>query len=853
MADELSFQELMQRVRRGDEAAAAELLRHYEPSLRRVVHVRLVSAGVDGRVLLWNLDQLEAEPRELLKGRPVVYCVAFHPKGQRLAIACGDRRVRVIDVATGKLLQNLLLHISDPVHPEVFSVAYSPDGRYLASAGRDGWVHLLEAESGRELRRFQHGGDARRVAFSPDGRWLASGAFDGTIKMLDLTQMAADPVHHNLRGGIFLDLAFSPDSFHLACSTRMGGVIVVSPETGKYQFEVREDLGVLCLAFGPDSERLATAGETLRVKVWDVTGTGEPRHFDGHDGAIYSLAIHPHQQPQPQVAVAGAYNTGFGYEGTTVRLFDLMQQRFVREFSGHTKGLTSVAFRPDGRQLATASVDRTARLWGVATGKQQGLALKHGGPVTAVAYNPDGATLATSCADGQLRLWNVAQGQLLRTFAGHDQGINAVAFDPTGRYLASGGMDKTLRVWDVATGRALHEYHHARVVSSVVFSWDGRHLASADVGQTLRLWHVADDGALTPAHNPVQLRHSVTAESDQLAVLRGSRQRVTSLAFSPDDHRLASVSPDHPVQIWDVTSGHEVLTLADTPEMPLCVAFSPDGRYLVLGAAEGRVEVWDTDVLDSKTRAEAAAARAPAWHLEQAQNAINDKAQFATIFHANRKIVAELRALEGYTQRARAHAELGHWEEARADYTRALWLRPELSWFWHRVAITYLGAGDRAGHHDACARMLRQCAGDPEAAMSCLYACAPDPEAGGNPAQLLDLARAFVKAQGSNGFSLRTYGAALYRAGRYQQTIQAFEAARKANFAPEAWDWLFLAMAHHDLGHDVEARKAFDEAERQIAAAGHMRTRGTKWGGWFMEVEAATLRREAETRLRGKR
>jgi tetratricopeptide (TPR) repeat protein len=524
-----------------------------------------------------------------------------------------------------------------------------------------------------------------------------------------------------------------------------------------------------------------------------------------------------------------------------------------------------VVFRPDGRQLATASADGTALLWdALARSRQEAITkpqhrLKHGGKVTGVAYSPTGKTLATSCADGRLRLWDVADGRLLRTFSGHSEGVNSVAFAPCGRYLVSAGADRTVRVWEAATGRALGAYRrHDRAVGAAVFNRDpdSPRLASADVGQTVWLWHLSAAGELTPDREPIRLdQPRRRASTKELAVLGGSRRAITSLAFSPDGRRLASVSPDRPVQLWDVATGREVLMLTDTLYRPACVAFAPDGRRLVLTTAEGWVAIWDSQFLEPTGRAQAAAERALGWHWNQVLGANRDQAWFAVKFHADRGIAAGARDLNWYIYRAWAHAELGHWGEACADYAQSVRRSPDASWLWYRYVIAHLGAADQAGYHAACARMLQQFQGNLDAGLDCLYACLPDPKAAGNPVRLVALGETAVKAEAradrrSQGVALRAYGAALYRAGRYGEAVKALEEAGKS-FPRRAWDWLFLAMARQHLGDHARAREAFAKAVKEIAAAGDNRAKESGWYNWLERVEVLALHREAKTLLGG--
>jgi WD40 repeat protein/tRNA A-37 threonylcarbamoyl transferase component Bud32 len=262
------------------------------------------------------------------------------------------------------------------------------------------------------------------------------------------------------------------------------------------------------------------------------------------------------------------------------------------DLKGHVNQLTQVAFSPDGTRLASASLDRTVRVWDLGTSRSP---LKLGGhllPVRAVAFSPDARIVASAGADGLVFLWDANTGKRLRALAAdgpgspaHKQGANGIAFSPDGTHLASAGQDETVRVWDVATGKLLNTFKgHRYGVLGVAFSPNGRRLASAGEDHTVRLW-------------------DLDAPSDGLE-LRGHTFWVTSVAFSPDGKQLASGSWDRTVRLWDLTGRRPPQVLPGTQRPVRSVAFSADDRYLAAADSEGMVRVWDrANDLEARTLA----------------------------------------------------------------------------------------------------------------------------------------------------------------------------------------------------------------------------------------------------------
>jgi eukaryotic-like serine/threonine-protein kinase len=257
-----------------------------------------------------------------------------------------------------------------------------------------------------------------------------------------------------------------------------------------------------------------------------------------------------------------------------VDLWEAKTGRHLSALRGHTDAVTALAFRPDGRHVASASRDGTIKVWDADSGREVRTLRGHRDAVLGVAYSPDGRLVASSAADGIVKTWDAASGEAIRTLEGSRESVWCVAFDPEGRRLAAGGGDKMVRIWDLAkTGDpGLVLRGHAGLVRNVAFSGDGRLLATAGYDGTARLWDAAT--------------------GQEALTFRGHAGYVTSAAFSPDGLRVASASVDRTVKVWSAGTGEELLTLNGHAASVWSVRFSPDGRHLASASMDGTIKLW---------------------------------------------------------------------------------------------------------------------------------------------------------------------------------------------------------------------------------------------------------------------
>ena len=241
--------------------------------------------------------------------------------------------------------------------------------------------------------------------------------------------------------------------------------------------------------------------------------------------------------------------------------------------SGHTGKVLSVDFSPDGKLLATGSVDNTLRLWQVKQGQLLRTMQGHPFPVMVVAFSPDGATLATGSSDGLIRTWTISNGLLQRTLQGHGGSILDLDYSPDGKYLASSGDDFTVRLWNAKLGRLLRTVDEAMAqVTSLAFSPDGNYLAWAEADGSLRLWQISDGAWGNGLH--------------------GLAQPATSLALSPDGTLLVSGYRDGQMQLWSLPDSGLLETLSAHNSAITGLAFSQGGQWLASSSADSVIRLW---------------------------------------------------------------------------------------------------------------------------------------------------------------------------------------------------------------------------------------------------------------------
>jgi len=522
----------------------------------------------------------------------------------------------------------------------VGAVATSRDGRLLAVQTDGHKVTLWDLTTKRPMTELQGLGWIRAMTLSPSGGVLAVSRSEETkpptVEFWDLhtgklTRSLSPPA-------TVLSLAFSPDGKLLAMLDDQGTAEVSEWESNRRITNLtaapfrRGGTGVV--VFSPDGNRLAVGADYGWLQVVNLRSaavrTIETQTIDGVSALAFS--------PDSHLLAAG-----FAYTSGTVGLWDSDSGEPRGQLTNATAYVQRLAFTPDGRRLAAASVDGTIRIWNVAERTEVGRLRGHPAEGWALAFQADGQTLVSGCGQGSACVWDLTA--LNKTYTHTKLTISewmtpnvpgqnftpgaldpkivqrlGLEFTPDSQSFITTDPEGTLGLWDAHT---IQQTEPLPALGSncwgVALSPDGHWLAVGDAAGKVHIWdwktrqlvrsfavpfewcgllRFSPSGRFLIAkvslnNRSIRLKLWKTGGWEELPLRATGVAAPTAADFSPDDRFLALGYTDGAVTLQSVSSPQDETTFANHIAAVNEVRFSPDGRLLVTTIGDGSVKVWD--------------------------------------------------------------------------------------------------------------------------------------------------------------------------------------------------------------------------------------------------------------------
>ena len=492
----------------------------------------IASASRDRTVKLWNRDGRLVDTLD--DHQSSVWKAVFSPDGQMIVTASEDKTLKLWKLdARGefKLERTLISHTN-----EVRNVAFSPDGRLIASVSLDRTAKVWQAKSGKLLHTLEsHNSPVVGVVFSPDGQIIATAGWDNTLKIWNLEGALLKTI--KIEKKRIRDIDISPDGKSIASASEQDIVKLIKLDNPLLKVLRSHSEPIIDVTFIPQRNIIATASDDQTVKLWgkdgsllttfkspqdSVLGIASSRDgrklVSGHwNGAINFLQIENSNQPQIHLnktikghkvgvwRVAVSPNDKIiatASEDKTAKIWD-WQGNLINSLNGHKDVVKAIAFSLDSNIVATASYDMTVKLWNI-QGKNIATLKQHHHSVTALDISHDGKLMVTADLNGTIKLWQIEPRvsgkeitvKLDKAFQAHTDAVRKVIFSPDDRFIASASEDNTIKLWH-RSGKLLKTFYgHDEAIWSVAFSSDGQTIVSASEDKTAIIWHLPQMFAL---------------------------------------------------------------------------------------------------------------------------------------------------------------------------------------------------------------------------------------------------------------------------------------------------------------------------------------------------------------------
>ena len=391
-------------------------------------------------------------------------------------------------------------------------------------------VELRNKSNNELISTYPHQSIVNSVSTSSDGKLLATATFDGKVYIWNndgiLQQTLAG---HN---GEVLDVKFIPD-----------------------------------ISKG-NSYKLISTGVDKTVRIWRVFD-----RYSAKQESINSIAT-PSSLSNLFATADWNGNISFWHKNTNGT------QKLINTLLAHKDSISQIKYSPDGKMIASASWDKTIKLWNVDTGELINTLIGHEEGVNSIAFSSNNKVLISGSEDKTIKIWNIAgKAKLIKTLKGHTDSIKTISISPDGNLIASGGYDNTIKIWSIA-GELLQTIDaHKLAITSLAFAADSTLLASGSWDNSIKLWSIQNEGKTN------KLLHTLRHQDG-----------VTTVSFNSDSTLLASGSGDRNIKLWDVKIGELIKNLRGHTSQINSLAFSNDDRSIISAEEQQGLFWWNLNL-----------------------------------------------------------------------------------------------------------------------------------------------------------------------------------------------------------------------------------------------------------------
>jgi WD40 repeat protein/uncharacterized caspase-like protein len=487
----------------------------------------LVSGGADGKVILWKvkngsvqkLNTIQASQNSIIE-IALSNKITSNKEDSNLVIAAASDygEITLWNVTNNSKVNSPLLPSSNEV---INSIIFSPDNQLLAVA-TDSGIKIYSRDGILQQTLNGHNGGVLDVKFqsfdnktSPptpllvgegskkNNYTLASTGVDKTVRIWNVSQ----PTY--LESGGIYSVAFSPINSNIFATAGFDGKIRLwlqsKSDNSKeliytlsgHQSTINE------IKYSADGKILASVSADKTIKLWNTESGKLIETFQGHQAVINSIVLSNSSKQGKTILISGD-------ENGIIKLWQLENNtaKLIKNLTGHTDSVKTVAISPDNQYLASAGYDKTIKIWNL-EGKLLQNINAHDLAITDLQFTSDGQTLASASWDNTIKLWQVqTSGKInptpLKTLSGHQDGVISLLISKDGKLLVSASADRTIKLWQTQDGSLIKTLQgHVSQINSIAFSNNEQSIISTDEQQGLFWWNLELNNLLAKGCNQI--------------------------------------------------------------------------------------------------------------------------------------------------------------------------------------------------------------------------------------------------------------------------------------------------------------------------------------------------------------